>query len=543
MSLRLKTILGIAIIQAVLLLLLVSMTLHYLRTTNYESLSKRASTTATLFATTAANAVLSYDLASLDAFVSEVMKNSDLVYARVLGPDNQLFAEDGEANILSRPFVLDTDVEKVNDSIFDTYAEISEGGVVYGRVEIGIDTDSLSTIIDEATNRSATIAAVGMLFVALFSSMLGTYLTSQLKYLRAAARSISKGDLAIKIPINGRDEIADVAHAFNSMASDLKDASLRRDQFEAELSELNRSLEDRVKRRTEALEKANSEIKSAQTQLIQSEKMASIGVLSAGVAHEINNPLGFVISNLSTLDIYAHNYRALVTEYQRLLEINDTAEREEQLNKIQDLIKSIDLEFMNEDLDDLLKDTHEGSVRVKEIVKGLKAFSHTDQTGRMQLADINECITSTLKVVNNELKYHCTISTSLSDIPQIYCLPSQIKQVLLNIILNAGHAIQGQGVIDISSNVVEDHIEIRIKDDGCGIAEDEINKLFDPFYTTKKVGEGTGLGLAISYGIIVDDHHGEINVQSEEGKGTCFTIILPIVTEPPNEEDDSVVSA
>ena len=117
------------------------MTLHYLRTTNYESLSKRASTTATLFATTAANAVLSYDLASLDAFVSEVMKNSDLVYARVLGPDNQLFAEDGEANILSRPFVLDTDVEKVNDSIFDTYAEISEGGVVYGRVEIGIDTD------------------------------------------------------------------------------------------------------------------------------------------------------------------------------------------------------------------------------------------------------------------------------------------------------------------------------------------------------------------------------------------------------------------
>jgi len=125
-------------------------------------------------------------------------------------------------------------------------------------------------------------------------------------------------------------------------------------------------------------------------------------------------------------------------------------------------------------------------------------------------------------------------------ISQTYCLPSKIKQVLLNVILNAGHAIEGQGHIDISSQVIGDYIEIRIKDDGCGIAEDEISKLFDPFYTTKQVGEGTGLGLAISYGIIVDEHNGDINVQSEEGKGTCFTLLLPIVTEQLGTGDATV---
>jgi two-component system NtrC family sensor kinase len=539
-SLRLKTILGIAIIQAVLLLVLASITLEYLRTTNYDSLSKRASITATLFATTTANAVLSYDLASLSAFVDEVMKNPDLVYARVLGPDNQVFAEGGDAAILSRPFKQDIDVEHVDDTIFDTYAEISEGGEVYGRVEVGIDINSLTKAIEAATTESVTVAAVGMLFVAVFSSMLGTYLTSQLKSLSAAAKSIAKGNLAIKVPFKGRDEISHVAYAFNSMAANLKEVSLRRDQFETELQELNRSLEDRVQERTQELEKANHEIKDAQTKLIQSEKMASIGVLSAGVAHEINNPLGFVISNLSTLEIYAKNYRKLVAEYQRLQEIDDPAERDAQLQVIADLTESSDLEFMNDDLDELLKDTHEGSIRVKEIVKGLKAFSHADQTGRMQLADINECITSTLTVANNELKYHCELSTALGDLPQTYCLPSKIKQVLLNIILNAGHAIEGQGHIDISSQVIGDYIEIRIKDDGCGIAEDEISKLFDPFYTTKQVGEGTGLGLAISYGIIVDEHNGDINVQSEEGKGTCFTLLLPIVTEQLGTGDATV---
>jgi signal transduction histidine kinase len=534
-SLRLKTILGIATIEAILLLLLISMTLDYLRETNYEGLIKRASTTATLFATTSKNAVLSYDLASLESFVDEVLKNPDLVYARVLGPGEQVFAEAGEANALAAPFHSDTEVDLVNDSIFDTYADIGEGGEIYGRVEIGLDIKSLKSTIDEAQNKSATIAALEMSLVALFSLILGTYLTRQLKFLSAAAKSISSGDLGVQIPVKGQDEIAEVASAFNAMAFNLKEASERRDEVENQLKELNRSLEERVSQRTEELvlknselEHANREIKDAQAKLLQSEKMASVGVLAAGVAHEINNPLGFVISNLTTLENYVNNYRILVAEYQQLFELKDSSARKEQYQRIQQSIEDFDLEFMNDDLTDLLRDTQEGSVRVKEIVKGLKAFSHIDQSDEMQLADINECITTTLKVANNEFKYHCQLDLQLAELPHTYCLPGQIKQVLLNLFMNASQAIQEKGVINVSSSLEGDNIEISVRDNGCGIPKESISKLFDPFFTTKEVGEGTGLGLAISYGIIVDEHKGDIRVNSVEGEGTCFTVVLPL---------------
>ena len=285
MSLRLKTIIGIALIEAVLLLLLVSMTLDYLRSTNYDALIKRASTTATLFATTTKDAVLSYDLASLDAFVKDVLINPDLVYARVLGPEESLFAEGGKAEALRQQFVADHHVETAYDGVFDTFAEITEGGVTYGRVEIGLDISSINTTIAEAQNRSAIVALLEMGLVALFSFLLGAYLTSQLKVLSLAAQSISEGKLDIQLPVKGRDEIANVATAFNAMASNLSEASTRRDQFEVELKELNRSLEDRVEQRTQQirnknrqLEQANQEIKEAQAKLLQSEKMASVGV-------------------------------------------------------------------------------------------------------------------------------------------------------------------------------------------------------------------------------------------------------------------------
>ncbi|WP_286237202.1 HAMP domain-containing sensor histidine kinase [Neptuniibacter halophilus] len=542
MSLRLKTIIGVAAIEAILLLLLVTMTLDYLRTTNYEGINKRAQTTATLFATTAKDAVLSYDLASLESFVQEVLKNPDLIYARVLGPQQQVFASAGDNAALNRPFIADGEVEAVHDGIFDTYAEIREGGVVYGRVELGLDIHLLRGTIEEAERRSVMIAALEMGLVALFSLILGTYLTRQLQVLTRAAKKISSGELDIQIPVKGRDEVADVAMAFNAMALNLKEASQRRDQYELALQELNRSLEDRVQKRTRQLEeknheleRANAEIKNAQARLLQSEKMASIGVLAAGVAHEINNPLGFVMSNLATLDHYVVNYRTLIQEYETLSALESDEARQAQREKIALLRDEYDLEFMNEDLDELLKDTHEGSVRVREIVKGLKAFSHVDQSEERQWADINECIETTLKVANNELKYHCEVETDLGDIPQVNCMPGHIKQVILNMLLNAGHAIKERGLIRVETLQQGAHVAIRIRDNGCGIAEDEMSKLFDPFFTTKEVGEGTGLGLAISYGIIVEDHGGEIQVESQLGEGTCFTLLLPV--EPQNQSE------
>ncbi|WP_420598000.1 sensor histidine kinase [Neptuniibacter sp.] len=537
MSLRLKTIFGIAFIEAILLLLLVSMTLDYLKETNYEGIQKRANTTATLFATTTKDAVLSYDLASLESFVQEVLKNPDLVYARVLGPEGQLFAIGGLDSGHEGDFKPDHHVEQVDDGVYDTFAEIVEGGAVYGRVELGLDINSLRETIVEAQHRSATIAASEMGLVALFSLILGTYLTRQLRVLTIAAKDIAAGNLDIHVEVKGKDEIAEVSGAFNSMASNLKEASERRDQYERELESLNKSLEDRVKQRTSELqdknrqlEQANKDIKEAQSRLLQSEKMASVGVLAAGVAHEINNPLGFVMSNIGTLDEYVTNYRTLVSEYEKFFVLKDSSERKEQFQKIKAMREDFDIEFMNEDLEGLLQDTQEGSVRVRDIVKGLKSFSHVDQSDEMQLTDINDCINATLKVANNELKYHCEVITSLGEIPQTYCMAGQIKQVILNMLLNAAHAIKGKGKIEVATSQVGDRIELSIRDNGCGIDTADQGKLFDPFFTTKVVGEGTGLGLSISYGIIVDDHKGDIRVESELGEGSCFTVVIPILT-------------
>jgi len=534
-SLRLKTILGIAVIEAVLLMLLISMTLDYLRSTNYESLDKRATTTATLFATTTKDAVLSYDLASLSAFVNEVMKNPDLVYARVIGPEGMVFAQAGDEQLLARPFAADQHVELVDDGTFDTFADITEADQSYGRVELGLDIQSLTDVITEAERRSAVIAALEMGLVALFSFVLGTYLTRQLKVLSSAAKSISKGELEISVPVKGKDEIAEVATAFNAMTVNLHDANERRNEFEAQLKELNRNLENRVEQRTKELvaknselEQANRDIKTAQAKLLQSEKMASVGVLAAGVAHEINNPLGYVTSNLSTLENYTKSYQLLISEYQKLAKLDSLEEIKAQQVKLAELEEEHDLDFINEDLDGLLTDTMEGSSRVKEIVKSLKSFSHVDREEKFEFVDLNECIETTLKVLSNQLKYHTKIDLNLSSLPEVECIAGQVKQVLLNILLNAGQAIKDNGEIKVDTAVKDDTVTVSIADTGEGIAEDQISKLFDPFYTTKPVGEGTGLGLAISYGIIVEEHHGDIQVESTLGEGTCFTLVLPI---------------
>ncbi|SIS99740.1 sensor histidine kinase [Neptunomonas antarctica] len=537
MSIRVKTIIGIACIEAVLLALLVMMTLDYLRTSNYDSFIKHASTTSALFAATTKDAVLSYDLASLESFVNEVLIHRDLLYARVLGPDGNVFAQAGQSEYLEQAFVADHHVESVSDDVFDTFSEISEEGVIYGRVEIGLDTSNLTTIITEAENRSAVIAVIEMGLVALFSFLLGGYLTRQLKILSIAAKSITEGDLEINIPIKGRDEIANVAIAFNVMASSLKEASTRRDQYEAELQKLNRSLEGRVFSRSEQiqaknieLEKANQNIKEAQLKLLHSEKMSSIGLLAAGVAHEINNPVGYVMSNLHSLKHYVQSYRSLIDEYMLLTTLTDADKRQAQQLKIDQLCQQYDLDFMNEDLDFLIQESIEGTVRVSNIVKSLKEFSHIDTMNSYIMCNLNDCIKSALNMANNELKYHCDIQKDLADLPLTYCCSGQISQIVLNLIINAGHAIEGHGSIYVRSRQDEKMLEISVSDTGKGIPENQIHKLFDPFFTTKAVGEGTGLGLSIAYGI-AKEHGGEILVESKVGKGSCFSLRIPLVTE------------
>jgi len=277
----------------------------------------------------------------------------------------------------------------------------------------------------------------------------------------------------------------------------------------------HRAAED-LRREKEEQVALNKQLSEAQDQLLQSEKMASIGQLAAGVAHEINNPVGYINSNITTLESYIRDLIRLVDAYEQGLQQDEVA-------KIKD---EIDLDYLKEDLDALLRESQEGIVRVKQIVQDLKDFSHVDES-EWQWADLHRGIDSTLNIVNNEIKYKAEVTKEYGDLPQVECIISQINQVVMNLLVNAAHAIEERGTIVIRTGTENEGVWIEIEDSGSGMSEETAGRIFDPFYTTKPVGSGTGLGLSLSYGII-QRHNGTIDVKSELGKGTTFRIWLPI---------------
>ncbi|MEZ5359816.1 MAG: ATP-binding protein [Candidatus Zixiibacteriota bacterium] len=262
-----------------------------------------------------------------------------------------------------------------------------------------------------------------------------------------------------------------------------------------------------------------TQMHNSRQQLIQSEKLAAIGQLAAGVAHEINNPVGYIKSNLGIMSRY-------LDKLHQVFEIEAPQILESQQEIIDDFREAI-----NESID--------GTTRIINIVSDLKNFARLDKA-EMDVADLNQGIISTLNIVNNELKYKCEVFKELGDIPQLYCRLNQLNQVFLILLINAGQAITENGKIHISTMADEQNIYIKIRDNGSGIPEPILNRIFEPFFTTKEVGKGTGLGLSLAYDIIVK-HNGIINVNSEIGVGTEFTITLPIKTKPsPNENKDVI---
>ena len=254
--------------------------------------------------------------------------------------------------------------------------------------------------------------------------------------------------------------------------------------------------------------------------------MASVGQLAAGVAHEINNPIGFVKSNVESLQGYNDSFAEILNCLQQFIASDDIFERRKLNQKIQSLLTEHDINFILEDSIELIKESKYGLERVSDIVSGMKAFSRADNDNK-QWFNINNCIETTLKMVSNQIKYHCEISTQLdANIPNIKINVGKIIQVLTNLLVNAGQAIVENGKIAVKSSMNNGFIEIAITDNGSGISKENIAQLFDPFFTTKPEGEGTGLGLSISFSII-KEHGGEILVNSEIGVGTCFTLRLP----------------
>ena len=320
----------------------------------------------------------------------------------------------------------------------------------------------------------------------------------------------------------------------------IQDISERK-RAEDAIQELNEELEQRVIDRTKELvatnldlrnvssqlECAYSELKATQSRMLQQEKMASIGQLAAGVAHEINNPMGFIISNLNSLKKYIDKVTGFIKIQSESVErLSGNGAVHNILKDLNEQRKSLKIDYILGDLDNLIKESLDGAERVKKIVQELKSFSRLDESD-IKMADINEGLESTINIVWNELKYNTTVKKEYGNIPQATCNLGQLNQVFMNILVNAAHAIESQGEITVRTSSDEDNIYITISDTGTGIPADKLNRIFEPFYTTKEVGKGTGLGLSIAYDI-VKKHNGEIRLESEVGKGTTFTIIVPI---------------
>jgi signal transduction histidine kinase len=296
------------------------------------------------------------------------------------------------------------------------------------------------------------------------------------------------------------------------------------------IKEQNIILENKVQERTAELEKTNRNLKETQTQLVDSEKMASLGQLTAGISHEINNPINFVVSNIKPLKRDVQEILMILDKYNEITSASDLSEK---LDEIDALKKKLDSDYLRDEINLLLKGIEEGANRTSEIVKGLKNFARSDE-GDLKKINIHEGIDATLTLLNNTITNgSISVIKKYGELPNIECYPGKINQVLMNLLSNAIDALKSvktsnhKAVISIETQLLNNSAIIRISDNGIGIPPAIISKIFDPFYTTKEVGEGTGLGLSIVYGII-KSHNGKIEVQSEENKNTTFTITLPV---------------
>jgi len=300
--------------------------------------------------------------------------------------------------------------------------------------------------------------------------------------------------------------------------------------------DLLRIMEGSVERKNKTLSKTLKHLKNSQSQLVQSEKMASLGQMVAGVAHEINTPLGYVKSNVENLNEVLQQIRGFIKNCDLVARtiMPDAKEIDKSLalksiSKMSLMKESLQTYSLLEDVEEIFNDTLYGIDQISELVMSLKDFSRMDKA-RVDNVDLNDCINNSLLIAKNTLKYKVEVLKELSDLPQIRCSPSQINQVFLNLLTNAAQAIDKQGKILIKSYSENNSVVVVVEDNGKGITESNVSKIFDPFFTTKEIGKGTGMGLSISYKII-KDHGGIIKVASKQGVGTRFVIKLPLIAE------------
>ena len=374
--------------------------------------------------------------------------------------------------------------------------------------------------------------------------MLRIWLSRPLEYLQDLVNKISHGDFATEIKISGNGELAELGIAVDRMQKNLKKATEERDnnekallddiakrkQLEIELARHKNRLEELVKERTRDLEETIKRLQETQSQLVQSEKLASLGILTAGIAHEMNNPINYINSSIISLEMLAGDLIEVIKLYETINPENIYTK----LDEVKEFKQSIDFSETIEGVTVLSNNIKVGAKKTADIIRSLRIFSRSDND-KLALADINENIDSTLILLHSQYKDRIEIIKKYDKLPMLKCFPGKLNQVFMNLLANAIQAISGNGEIIIktlympsgNSDFKKECIFISIQDNGLGIPLEIQNKIFEPFFTTKEIGKGTGLGLSISYGII-EQHKGKMEFTSEVGKGTEFKIYIPI---------------
>jgi len=466
-----------------------------------------------------------------------VMTHSWEDISRLLAPKDSSFAlhkahegNQGSADLFTANGVKTIEI---NDNFSERPAWLFDGisylGSISNPVTVGDFSFQIAAFMPEKLaqqpllelTKNLLLAAglVGVPMIVLVS-LLSRLLVTPIKKLTATIRTIEdSNDLSIKVPVSGQDEVADLGNAFNRMTLRLGELFNKFVVVEKELEDLNLSLERQVIDRTQQLQDALLKLQSAQTQLVQSEKMASLGQLVAGIAHEINNPVGAIYANMPPLEAYIADIKGTVEFAQRCMD-------EPNAQKLNAHMEDIDYAFISDDLTKLLNSQKQAADRIRNIVLSLRNFSRLDQ-GEVKTVRLEEGLDSTLQMLYHNYKDRITVEKDYALNEPVECYAGELNQVFMNILANAIQAIPDKGRIFIATAKINDQAIVSIADTGTGMPAEVSKKIFDPFFTTKEVGEGTGLGLSISYGII-EKHHGALTVESELNRGTRFIIALPL---------------
>lgn len=363
-------------------------------------------------------------------------------------------------------------------------------------IGIGASKKAVQAVLRNVNYAFYTVVGVIVFLLIILSFAISKLLLKPVSDLLETIKNTRPGEEIPEVITASDTELGVLAESFNEMSQRVNGAQ----------KELHLKIKE--------LESANQEIRETQAKLVHTAKMASLGQLVAGVAHELNNPIGFIYSNMGHLREYSDSLINLVT----------LAEKNPQ--QLSTKKKEVEFEYIVEDMPKLIKSCEDGARRTRDIVLGLRNFSRLEEA-KLKEINIEESLDNTLNLLAGELKNRITVKKNFSNVPQILCYPSQLNQVFMNVLSNAAQAIKGKGEIHITTKQVKDIVEITITDTGKGMAEGTASQIFDPFFTTKTLGQGTGLGLSISYGII-QKHGGDIYVTSKLGAGTTFTLNLPI---------------